>query len=146
MTALQWVRFMESSAQLIGIDTNVLARYLVQDDQQQAAQASAFLESLNAHKKGYISVIVLIELIWLLRRVYNQSRSQVAMILDELLAIDTLVFEHQALVLQALAIYHTMSSDFSDLLIHKINQQQGCVYTVTFDKGAVNKAGMTKLQ
>ncbi len=68
------------------------------------------------------------------------------MILDELLAIDTLVFEHQALVLQALAIYHTMSSDFSDLLIHKINQQQGCVYTVTFDKGAVNKAGMTKLQ
>ena len=124
MTALQWVRFMESSAELIGIDTNVLARYLVQDDQEQAEQASAFLESLNTHKKGYISVIVLIELIWLLRRVYNQSRSQVAMILDELLAIDTLVFEHQALVLQALAIYHTMSSDFSDLLIHKINQQQ----------------------
>lgn len=136
---------MANKSILIGIDTNVLARYILLDDPQQSEQASQFLESLTADKKGFISVIVLVELVWLLRRVYKQTRLQVAEILDELLAIDMLVFEQQVYVYEALAIYQNVSSDFSDLLINRLNAMYGCDYTVSFDNGAVDKAGMKVL-
>lgn len=130
---------------LIGIDTNVLARYIVQDEPNQAEQASQFLESLTADKKGFICVIVIIELIWLLRKVYKQTRLQVAKVLDELLEIDTLVFEQREHIVYSLSIYKNVSSDFSDILLNRLNQQFGCDYTVTFDENAINKAGMTAL-
>lgn len=136
---------MANKSRLIGLDTNVLARYILQDDAQQSEQASQFLESLTADHKGFVSIIVLIELVWLLRRVYKQTRLQVAEILDELLAVDTLVFEQYAHIYHALATYKSVSSDFSDLLINRLNHAYGCDYTVTFDNGAVDKAGMLQL-
>ena len=136
---------MASAPKLIGIDTNVLARYLVQDDPVQSVQATQFLESLDQHTKGYVCIITLVELVWLLRRTYKQSRLQVGLILEELLATQTLVFEHRDCILSALAIYQNTSADLSDLLISQINQQANCTHTVTFDKGAVNKACMISL-
>ena len=129
----------------IGIDTNVLARYILQDDEQQADIASNFLESLNAHKQGVITVIVLVELVWLLKQGYKQPKETIVQVLSMLLTIDTLKIENKEQVLKALDTYKNSSADFSDALITMLNHDSGCIFTVTFDKGAVKKTGMKLL-
>lgn len=136
---------MANDIQLIGIDTNILARYIVQDEPTQAKIASEFLESLNQHQKGFVSNIVLVELIWLLKRVYKQSRLEIAHILEALLFTDVLVFENHPLIIGVSKVYQSTASNFSDLLISRIHQQNGCIKTVTFDENAVKKADMTLL-
>lgn len=129
----------------IGIDTNVLARYILQDDERQANIANNFLESLNAHKQGVITCIILVELVWLLKQGYKQRKEMIVQVLSMLLTIDTLNIENKEQVLNALDIYKSSSADFSDALIAMLNHDSGCVFTVTFDKGAVKKTGIKLL-
>lgn len=130
---------------LIGIDTNILVRYFVQDDKEQAQIATLFLESLSKQNQGFISSVVVIELIWVLKGIYKQSREEIAFLLEELFYLPTFQFEHHELLIQCLNIYKESNADFSDLLIQQIHQKYGCFDTVTFDKRACQKAGMKLL-
>lgn len=138
-------KFETHNGRLIGIDTNVIARYIVQDDHQQADIAAAFLESLNESQQGYISVIVLVELVWLLKRGYKQPKGTIIDVIYKLVHTDYIQIENKKLVLQALTLFQNTSSDFADALIATLNAEAGCDYSVTFDKGAAKHSGMTML-
>lgn len=129
----------------VGIDTNVLVRYITQDDAVQSKIASDFLESLTTENQGFINNTVIVELIWVLSRSYKTPREQIAEILAELFHLPVFVFDNQKLLLDTLAIYQNSKADFSDLLICQSNHLSGCQYTVTFDKTAYEQAGMVAL-
>lgn len=134
-----------TQAELIGIDTNVFARYFLQDDEIQAKIASDFLESLNQSCKGLITMVVLVELFWILKQGRKLPKQQLLTILDMILTTNTLVIEQKLLVHQALSIYRTSSADFPDCLVMLVGKSLGAKCTVTFDKGAKNHASMQLL-
>lgn len=148
ITALNWVRYMEkdkAQAFLVGIDTNVLLRYICQDDETQSPIASMFLENLTETHQGFISNIVVVELIWVLSRTYKQSRQAIVGVLAELFSMPVFVFEDRTLLLKVLDAYRQSKADFSDLLIHAIAEKNTCQCTLTFDKVAYTQAGMRSL-
>jgi predicted nucleic-acid-binding protein len=134
---------------MIGIDTNVLVRYLTQDDAAQAARATRFMEAeLGPAQQGFISVVVLVELCWVLQSLYRVTTLELLDLIDDLLRSRHLQLEHRAAVQAAV---HTLrqnpkaSAGLADVLITQIGQALGCSHTVSFDKGAVRWAGMTLL-
>ncbi len=121
---------------MIGVDTNVLVRYLVNDDVQQSQLAQQFFQNhctLNA--PCYINSIVLCELVWVLESAYRYSSVQIADVLQQLMETQGLAIEHLENAWQALVQYRK-GFDFSDALIALNNQSSGCAVTVTFDKKA----------
>lgn len=128
---------------MIGLDTNVLVRYFAQDDAEQSARATVLIESLTDAKPGYLSQVVLIELVWVLQRCYDASREMTADTLERLLRTQELAVQDAEQVWQALRIYR-QGGDFADCLIARVAMAAGCNEVVTFDKGAV-KAGMRPL-
>jgi predicted nucleic-acid-binding protein len=122
---------------LIGLDTNVVIRYLVQDDAKQSARATLLIErELSQENPGLLTHIVLCELVWVLEDSYNLARVQVADILDRLFSAKQIVLEDARLAWQALRLCKHEVADFSDALIGLIAETLGCSRTVTFDKGA----------
>jgi predicted nucleic-acid-binding protein len=134
---------------MIGIDTNVLVRYLTQDDAAQAARATRFMEAeLGPAQQGYISVVVLVELCWVLQSLYRVTPSELLDLIDDLLRSRHLQLEHRPAVqaaVHALRQSPKASAGLADVLITHIGQALGCSHTVSFDKGAVRWAGMTLL-
>lgn len=128
---------------MTGLDTNVLVRYLMQDDPRQSPMANRLIESLTAEAPGFVPVVVLIELVWVLTGSYGLGRTQVATVLGTLLRSKELVIDRAELVAQALKRYGTSSADFADALIERLASAAGCAVTMTFDAGAVKAAGMT---
>ena len=134
---------------MIGLDTNVLVRYLAQDDAKQAAIATRLIEQdLSAAQPGFISLVVLVELCWVLKRLYAANESELVATVGDLLGAAQFHVEHREAV-QA-AIRHTTSLKgakvgFTDRLIVEIAKTQGCSHTVSFDKVAVRSAGMVLL-
>lgn len=120
-----------------GLDTNVLIRYLVQDDRTQSAQASRFIEtSCTEDNPCYIGQIVLCELAWVLESNYRQTREEIAAIIEKLLQIGQLEVSTPNVVWRALDDYKKSNADFPDHLLARINESAGCTSTVTFDKKA----------
>ena len=128
---------------MIGLDTNVLVRYVMQDDARQSLRATKLIESLSADEPGFVPVVALVELVWVLSDSYGLSRAQVAALLDGLLRSKELVLDRADLVTQALNRYRAAAVDFADALIERIAAAAGCPATMTFDAGAAKAAGMT---
>lgn len=129
-----------------GLDTNVLVRYLVQDDPAQSRLASELMEErLSADRPGYINNVVLCELMWVLEECYGQSRSQLLRILNQLLCVVELRFQNVDVVRLAVADFRDGKADFSDHLIARWNQAHGCEQTHTFDKKASKEPGFVLL-
>jgi predicted nucleic-acid-binding protein len=126
-----------------GLDTNVLVRYVMQDDPRQSPRATRLIESLTADAPGFVPVVVLVELVWVLTGSYGRDRTQVATVLDALLRSKELVVDRAELVTQALRRYSAEGADFADALIERLASAAGCSATVTFDVGAVKAAAMT---
>jgi predicted nucleic-acid-binding protein len=126
-----------------GLDTNVLVRYVMQDDPRQSPRATRLIESLSADAPGYVPVVVLVELSWVLSGSYGLDRSQVASVLGTLLRSKELVLDRAELVAQALKRYSADGADFADALIERLAAAAGCSVTMTFDAGAVKAAAMT---
>jgi len=121
---------------MIGIDTNVLVRYVVQDDARQAAAANHFIETaLSVESPGRIASIVLCEFVWVLEAAYGYARSAIVPTLQRLFEVDRFRLEAPALAWRALEDYRA-GADFSDALIALGNEQSGCEYTATLDRGA----------
>lgn len=124
---------------MIGIDTNVLVRYIVRDDARQAAAATRFLEvTLGVQHPGFIGNVVLCELFWVLENGYGYARANIAATLQRLLEIDRFRFETPELAWQALDAYRH-GADFADALLARINEAAGCEYTATFDQRAATR-------
>jgi predicted nucleic-acid-binding protein len=128
---------------VIGLDTNVLVRYVMQDDARQSARATRLVESLSAEEPGFVPVVAVVELVWVLAGSYGLSRAQVATVLEMLLRSKELVLDRADLVAQAQARFAAGGADFADALIERIAAQAGCTATMTFDAGAAKTASMT---
>ena len=127
---------------MIGLDTNVLVRYVMQDDPKQSARASRLIESLTPEAPGFVPIVALVELVWVLTSCYDLTREQIAQALDGLLRAKEIVLEQAEQVSQALRTFGASGADFADCLIERTAVAAGCGKTMTFDTGAVKFAGM----
>ena len=116
------------------LDTNVLVRFLVRDNPEQAEAARALLEGLTTDNPGFICREVMLEVVWVLERSYRFSREQIADIVIELIDTDTLVIEDDNDVAQCAIAYRQGSADFSDLLILAAANRVGAQPLHTFDR------------
>jgi len=128
---------------VIGLDTNVLVRYVMQDDPRQSPRATRLIEALSVDQPGFVPVVALVELAWVLSGSYGLDRKQIATVLDTLLRSKELVIDRAELVTQSLHRYSAASADFADALIERIAAAAGCSATMSFDTGAVKSASMT---
>jgi predicted nucleic-acid-binding protein len=131
---------------VIGIDTNVLLRYIAQDDAVQSPLATHLIEGrCSAEAPGFLCLVAIVEIVWVCETSYGLPRSQVAAILQRILLTDQLAVEDGETVWRALRAYETSKADFADCLILCLGAAQGCDIVVTFDKAAA-EAGMTLLK
>jgi predicted nucleic-acid-binding protein len=130
---------------MIGLDTNVLVRYVAQDDATQAARANELIDQLTESQPGYVTVIVLAELYWVLRRAYSADRESATSVLQGLLESKEILVEQADAVRRAVRRARE-GGDFADALITELGIDAGCEHTVTFDHRAAKTAGMRLLE
>lgn len=127
---------------MIGLDTNVVVRYLTQDDPRQAQIATRLIDGkLTAEQPGFISAIVLAELLWVLENLYSVTREELAECAERLLRARQLVIEHAAAVQLAVRTSRRARCGLVDGLIAEIAREKGCERVVTFDRRAA-KSGL----
>ena len=131
---------------MIGLDTNVLVRYIAQDDAKQSAKASQLIESLTTTAPGFIAMVSVVEVVWVLQSCYQATKSEIITVLETLLRTKELIVEHADLIWQALRHFAQSKADFADCLIERSAHDAGCEYTVTFDSKAARTAGMRELK
>jgi len=126
---------------LIGIDTNVLVRYITADDAEQAAIASKYLDqNCTQEQPGYINRIVQCELVWVLDKAYRYSSEQIAVALESIFRTRQFFIEDYEAALAALRQYRLGKADYADALIGYSNKSAGCSVTATFDRKAAKLA------
>lgn len=98
---------------MIGLDTNILVRYITQDDPEQAEQANRIIEEMCSRQSpGRISQIALYELVWVLYRAYGYSKQQVISVIDQILVTAELEVEHEDLALKSLEVWRNGAADY----------------------------------
>jgi predicted nucleic-acid-binding protein len=128
---------------VIAVDTNIFVRYLVQDDPAQGAIATDLLENrLTSENPGFVSLVAVLELDWVLRTQYGFSSMIAANAIAALMSSPSLIFESDAAVRAALAFKH---GDLADNILHEVGQTNGCTKTVTFDKKFARLEGVELL-
>ena len=128
---------------MIAVDTNIFVRYLVQDDPAQGAIATNLLENtLTSENPGFVTLVAVLELDWVLRTLYGFSPLIVANAIAALMSSPSLVFESDAAVRAALGFEH---GDLADNILHEVGQANGCTKTVTFDKKFARLEGVELL-
>lgn len=128
---------------MIGLDTNVLVRYIMQDDAKQSPKATKIIEALDGIDSGYITQVALIELVWVLSASFELTRIQVAQALDGIIRTRQFKIESADQLIRALRVFKAGRSDFADCLIERSADSAGCTKTITFDINASKHAGMT---
>ncbi len=122
---------------MIGIDTNILIRYFVGDDKKQSNKASLYLEeNCTIKNPGFITSIVLCEVVWVLESAYGYDKENILLLLKKLLTTSELLIENQDSALKALRVYEKGTADFSDYYIANIAKNYKAEKTITFDKKA----------
>ncbi|MDQ3077705.1 MAG: type II toxin-antitoxin system VapC family toxin [Pseudomonadota bacterium] len=128
---------------MIGIDTNILLRYLVEDEPEQTALAVDLIENrLSAGEPGFIAITVVAEMAWILKRRYRRTPAQVRTIVEELLKAPQIVVERSAVVQSALELQHP---DLADAIICESCKAAGCEKTETFDRAFARLPGAEML-
>jgi predicted nucleic-acid-binding protein len=127
---------------MIGLDTNVLVRYLAQDDPFQSRIAEEFIEdSCSEQDPAFINLIVLCETVWVLRCCYDVDRETIAGILEKVIKTEQFQIPNIDLVWRAIKEFKNSGADFADCLIAQMNLANGCEQTVTFDRKASKCTG-----
>ncbi|MDE3202058.1 MAG: type II toxin-antitoxin system VapC family toxin [Acidobacteriota bacterium] len=125
---------------MIGLDTNVLLRYLVQDDPAQSPKASEVIERhLSKQNPGFVSLVCVLEIVWVLGSLYKRSRAQIADHVEMLLAADTLEVQNEQEVYQAVVALRNGAGTFEDALVGALGVWRGCSATLTFDQNAAKR-------
>jgi predicted nucleic-acid-binding protein len=123
---------------VIGLDTNILVRYLTLDDPVQSATATEIIERrLSLANPGFISVVTMAETVWVLDRAYGFTDSQIAAAIERVLQIEVLVIENERAVFTAMVALKSAKGTFADALIAELGARAGCSHTLTFDKKAL---------
>lgn len=129
---------------MIGLDTNVVVRFLTHDDPGQTAVAVRLMHSLSSDSPGFLSLIVIAEIVWVLKISYGYTKKEIEQVLERLLRSKELVIERAEIVSQALRKFGDSRTDFADCLIERSGHAAGCEHTFTFDRAAAG-AGMRLL-
>jgi predicted nucleic-acid-binding protein len=119
---------------MIGLDSNVLLRYLMQDDAVQSPKATSIIESLTNSDPGYLSVVVLAETAWALRSTYKIPAIEIATAVVGLLQSANLVVQEEQAVVEALHASREGRGTFADALIGVLATKAGCERILTFDR------------
>ena len=130
---------------MIGLDTNVLLRFFLQDDPDQSARAAALMSSFSLREPGFVSGVTIAESVWVLERFYRKPKHEVTFFVQGLLESQQLVVENQDAVAQALRRFEASNADFADCLIERLGHSAGCARTMTFDLNASKISGMVLL-
>jgi predicted nucleic-acid-binding protein len=130
----------------IGLDTNVIVRYLTHDEPTQTVAAVRLMDSLSSDSPGFLSLIVIAELVWVLEGSYRFKKNEIEQVLETLLRSKELAVERAEIVMQALRKFNAGDADFADCLIERCGHAAECQYTVTFDRNAAKGAGMKLLR
>jgi len=131
---------------MVGIDTNVLVRFVVQDDEKQAKIASELIEHhCSATEPALISLIVLCEFVWVLSSSYEYTREEIASALKQILVTECFEVAKHDLAWSAILDYAVGNGDYADCLIAGINEINGAETTFTFDRQASSNKRFTLL-
>jgi len=130
---------------VIALDTNVLVRFLVQDEPLQAQLATKLIDQLTEDAQGFVSREVLIELVWVLERAYRLGRAEIAVALDGLLSATELDIEGSDELAPALELYRKDGFGFADLMIAAAARRSGASELLTFDRQAARLPGVRLL-
>jgi predicted nucleic-acid-binding protein len=131
---------------MIGLDTNIIVRYLTQDDPAQSRRASRLIETeLTGDNQGFISVVTMAETAWVLQRSYGVSDSELAAAVELMLQADALSIESEQEVFSAMIALRDGLGSFSDALVVELASKAGCAHTLTFDKKALRISGFVAL-
>ena len=127
---------------MIGLDTNILVRYLAQDDPVQSPKATALIEQrLTEENPGFLSVVAMVETAWVLARAYGLADDEIAAAIERTLQADVLVVENEQEVFTAMIALKEGHGSFADALIGGLGARAGCTHTLTFDQKASRLAG-----
>jgi predicted nucleic-acid-binding protein len=127
---------------MVGLDTNILVRYLAQDDPIQSPLATDIIEfRLTEGNPGFISIVALVETVWVLDRAYGLEDDEIATALERILRADTLVVQNEQEVFTATIALKEGRGSFADALIGALGARAGCARTLTFDKTALRLPG-----
>ena len=127
---------------MLGVDTNVLIRYLIRDDQPQYEKARRLIDREVAKGEPVlVSLLVLLEAEWVLRSRYELAKADIVTAFSALLDTADLVFEDEPSVENAVYSWRDSAADFADCLIEARNRRLGCRATATFDGRALKLAG-----
>ncbi|HUZ96284.1 MAG TPA: type II toxin-antitoxin system VapC family toxin [Edaphobacter sp.] len=122
---------------MIGLDTNVILRYLLQDDPKQTRQVNQIVDrQLSEQNPGVINLVTVLEVVWVLRSLLKQTPSQIASHVENLLAADFLEVQNEQQVFEAVFALKRGTGEFEDALIGALNAWTGCFHTLTFDRKA----------
>lgn len=130
---------------MIALDTNVIVRFLVQDEAEQSRRATELIEELSPDDPGLVSREVLLELVWVLERAYGYSRLEIASAIDGLLSSSELILEAADDAGPALDLYRSEGFGFADLMIAAAARRLGASEVVTFDRRAARLPGVRLL-
>ncbi|MCO5080518.1 MAG: type II toxin-antitoxin system VapC family toxin [Rhizobiaceae bacterium] len=130
---------------MIGLDTNILLRLVLQDDPEESPKARALIESLDVDNPGFINTLVLAEFVWTLRGRIGLTRERTTAAVSGLLNSADIVFEQEELVEHALDVAVQSKADFADLMIAIRNEAAGCTKTMSFDRSACKKIASMEL-
>ncbi len=129
---------------MIGLDTNILLRFLLQDDAVQSPIATRIIETdLSEQSPGFVSSVVLAETAWVLESRYRLRQSEIAAVMEGLLRVECLRLEHPSAVAVAVAAASEANADFADAMIGAVAQNAGCATTLTFDRRAQRLPGFS---
>jgi predicted nucleic-acid-binding protein len=127
---------------MIGLDTNILVRYLTQDDPVQSGKATEVMERrLNEENPGFVSVLAMAEMVWVLDRAYGFSGAEIAAAVERLLQSEVLAVENEQEVFTAMIAIKQGQGSFADAIIAALGAKAGCSCTLTFDQKALHLPG-----
>jgi len=136
-------RHVEHETSMLGLDTNILVRYLAQDDPAQSLKARQILERRLTEKyPGFVSVVAMVETVWILDRAYGLTSQEISAAVERMLQIDVLVVENEQEVFTAMVALKRGQGSFADALIGALGARAGCARTLTFDHKALRLPGL----
>jgi len=131
---------------MIGLDTNVLVRYLTQDDPIQSRRATDLIErQVTELNPGFVSIVAMTETAWVLERAYGLDAREIAAAIERTLQADVLVVEDEQQVFVAMTALRDGRGSFADALIGALGERAGCSHTATFDRRALRLPGFAPL-
>lgn len=127
---------------MVGLDTNILIRYLTQDDPIQSAKATEIIERrLTEQNPGFVSVVAMAEIVWVLDRAYGLPDREIVAAIERMLQADVLLVESEQEVFTAMTMLKQGRGSFAEALIANLGTRAGCLHTLSFDEKALRLPG-----